>query len=121
METIDGHLTDDDASQAMPNQIDVHVGCCVWQRRTLLGLSQEKIGEALGLNFLQKQKYERSAGILQDLRSGDPKTPVRVGALPLLLNKHFYGFGHTGQLDASSKDCDKVAGSARGWAAFRYV
>ena len=56
---MDGHFTDDDAPQAMPNQIDVHVGCCVWQRRTLLGLSQEKLGEALGLNFQQVQKYER--------------------------------------------------------------
>ena len=61
METIDGHFTDDDAPKAMPNQIDVHVGCCVWQRRNLLGLSEEKLGEALGLIFKQLQKYERSA------------------------------------------------------------
>tara|TARA_Y100001954_G_scaffold156172_1_gene165993 strand:+ start:66 stop:212 length:147 start_codon:yes stop_codon:yes gene_type:complete len=47
--------------------------------------------------------------------------PIRVGALPLLLNKHFDGFGRTGQLDASLKDCDKFVGSARGGAAFRYV
>ncbi len=31
------------------------------QRRTLLGLSQEKLGEALGLTFQQVQKYERGA------------------------------------------------------------
>ena len=30
-------------------------------RRTLLGLSQEKLGEALGLTFQQVQKYERGA------------------------------------------------------------
>ena len=30
-------------------------------RRTLLGLSQEKLGDALGLTFQQVQKYERGA------------------------------------------------------------
>jgi len=42
-----------------PNPVDVHVGGRVRQRRTLLGLSQEKLGEALGLTFQQVQKYER--------------------------------------------------------------
>jgi len=44
-----------------PNPIDVHVGRRVRLRRTLLGLSQEKLGEALGLTFQQVQKYERGA------------------------------------------------------------
>ncbi len=44
-----------------PNPVDVHVGQRVRQRRTLLGLSQEKLGEALGLTFQQVQKYERGA------------------------------------------------------------
>ncbi|BDG70859.1 helix-turn-helix domain-containing protein [Roseomonas fluvialis] len=39
--------------------IDVHVGTRVRLRRTLLGMSQEKLGEALGLTFQQIQKYER--------------------------------------------------------------
>ena len=43
------------------NSIDVHVGGRVRIRRTLLGLSQEKLGEALGLTFQQVQKYERGA------------------------------------------------------------
>jgi transcriptional regulator with XRE-family HTH domain len=42
-----------------PNPIDVHVGSRVRLRRTLLGLSQEKLGEAIGLTFQQVQKYER--------------------------------------------------------------
>jgi transcriptional regulator with XRE-family HTH domain len=42
-----------------PSPIDVHVGARVRLRRTLLGLSQEKLGEALGLTFQQVQKYER--------------------------------------------------------------
>ena len=44
-----------------PSPIDVHVGARVRLRRTLLGLSQEKLGEAIGLTFQQVQKYERGA------------------------------------------------------------
>ena len=42
-----------------PSPIDVHVGSRLRLRRTLLGMSQEKLGEALGLTFQQVQKYER--------------------------------------------------------------
>src|SRR5689334_16540491 len=49
------------ASQGNPNPIDVHVGSRVRLRRTLLGMSQEKLGDALGLTFQQVQKYERGA------------------------------------------------------------
>ncbi|HWB48796.1 MAG TPA: helix-turn-helix transcriptional regulator [Stellaceae bacterium] len=44
-----------------PNPIDVHVGSRVRLRRNMLGLSQEKLGEAIGLTFQQVQKYERGA------------------------------------------------------------
>ena len=44
-----------------PRPVDVHVGARLRQRRTLLGLSQEKLGEAVGLTFQQIQKYERGA------------------------------------------------------------
>src|SRR5882762_8525140 len=44
-----------------PNPTDVHVGSRVRLRRTLLGMSQEKLGEAIGLTFQQVQKYERGA------------------------------------------------------------
>lgn len=44
-----------------PSPIDVHVGARVRLRRTLLGMSQEKLGEAIGLTFQQIQKYERGA------------------------------------------------------------
>ncbi len=39
--------------------IDVHVGGRIRLRRTLMGMSQERLGEALGLTFQQVQKYER--------------------------------------------------------------
>jgi len=44
-----------------PNPIDVHVGSRIRLRRTLLGMSQQKLGEAIGLTFQQVQKYERGA------------------------------------------------------------
>lgn len=43
------------------NPVDIYVGSRVKLRRTLLGLSQEKLGAALGLTFQQVQKYERGA------------------------------------------------------------
>ena len=44
-----------------PNPIDVHVGARLRLRRTLLGFSQEKLGESVGITFQQLQKYERGA------------------------------------------------------------
>ena len=54
-------MTPQKPAKSMLNPIDVHVGSRVRQRRTLLGLSQEKLGEALGLTFQQVQKYEPGA------------------------------------------------------------
>ena len=42
-----------------PHPVDMHVGWRVRLRRTSLGMSQEKLGEAIGLTFQQVQKYER--------------------------------------------------------------
>lgn len=42
-----------------PNPIDVHVGNRIRLRRTLLGMSQERLASLLGLTFQQVQKYER--------------------------------------------------------------
>lgn len=44
-----------------PNPIDIHVGARLRQRRTLLGMSQGKLGDTVGLTFQQIQKYERGA------------------------------------------------------------
>ena len=44
-----------------PNPIDVHVGGRVRLRRTLLGMSQEKLAKAVNLTFQQIQKYERGS------------------------------------------------------------
>jgi transcriptional regulator with XRE-family HTH domain len=42
-----------------PNPIDIHVGTRVRLRRVLVGMSQERLGEQLGITFQQVQKYEK--------------------------------------------------------------
>ena len=46
-------------STKAPNPVDRYVGSRVRMRRIMLGMSQEKLGEALGLTFQQVQKYEK--------------------------------------------------------------
>jgi len=59
------------ASKGFPNPIDVHVGRRIRQRRTLLGMSQEKLAEAIGLTFQQVQKYERGSNRVSSSRLFD--------------------------------------------------
>lgn len=42
-----------------PNPIDIHVGSRLRLRRNMLGMSQERLGESLGITFQQVQKYEK--------------------------------------------------------------
>lgn len=44
-----------------PNPIDIHVGSRIRLRRQLMKMSQEKLGDELGVTFQQVQKYERGA------------------------------------------------------------
>jgi transcriptional regulator with XRE-family HTH domain len=48
----------DAGKKSRPRPIDVHVGSRIRLRRILLGVSHERLGEALGLTFQQVQKYE---------------------------------------------------------------
>ena len=57
---------------ARSHPVDVHVGARMRQRRTLLGMSQEKLGTAVGLTFQQIQKYEKG------------KNRIPIARLPLL-------------------------------------
>lgn len=43
----------------VPNPIDIHVGSRIRLRRSMVGMSQEKLGESLGITFQQIQKYEK--------------------------------------------------------------
>ena len=45
----------------MADPIDVHVGSRVRMRRTLMGMTQHQLGDAVGLTFQQIQKYERGS------------------------------------------------------------
>src|SRR6187200_2817808 len=79
-----------------PNPIDIRVGARLRLRRNMLGLSQEKLGEAIGLTFQQIQKYERGANRIGASRLHelsrvldvpvsfffDDRDPVRAPAIP---------------------------------------
>src|SRR5213593_1607928 len=79
-----------------PNPVDVQVGSRVRLRRNMLGLSQEKLGAAIGLTFQQVQKYERGANRIGASRLHelsrvldvpvsfffDDMDPVRAPAIP---------------------------------------
>jgi transcriptional regulator with XRE-family HTH domain len=53
------NLPNEQAAKKSPNPVDLHVGTKVRMRRILLGMTQGKLGEALGLTFQQVQKYEK--------------------------------------------------------------
>ncbi|MEM6383357.1 MAG: helix-turn-helix transcriptional regulator [Pseudomonadota bacterium] len=60
------------ANNRAPNPIDAHVGARLRMRRMMLSISQERLGEALGVSFQQVQKYEKGtnrigAGRLQEV------------------------------------------------------
>jgi transcriptional regulator with XRE-family HTH domain len=54
-----------------PNPIDVEVGRRLKRRRTLLGISQERLGELLGVSYQQIQKYERGTNRIGSSRLYD--------------------------------------------------
>ena len=59
-----------------PNSIDVHVGSRVRLKRMMSGMSQEKLGETLGITFQQVQKYEKGTN-----RIGASRLQAIAGAL----------------------------------------
>jgi transcriptional regulator with XRE-family HTH domain len=54
-------MSDLSDTERHPNPIDLHVGARIRMRRKILGVSQERLAEDLGLTFQQIQKYERGA------------------------------------------------------------
>jgi transcriptional regulator with XRE-family HTH domain len=67
--------------------LDLHVGARLRERRTMLGLSQEQLAEAVGLTFQQIQKYERGIN-----RMGASRLWSLARALDVPLD-YFYGEG----------------------------
>lgn len=71
-----------------PNPIDVYVGSRIRERRIALGMSQARLGEALGLTFQQVQKYERGTN-----RVGSSRMFVLARALDVPIAYFFAGMG----------------------------
>ncbi len=61
-----------------PNAIDVHVGGRIRLRRTMLGISQEKLGISLGITFQQIQKYEKGTNRVGASRLQNISTILQV-------------------------------------------
>lgn len=61
-----------------PDPVDEHVGSRVRMRRMVLGLSQEKLGDALGVTFQQVQKYERGTNRISASRLFQIASTLRV-------------------------------------------
>jgi transcriptional regulator with XRE-family HTH domain len=84
-----------------PNPVDIHVGSRVRLRRTLLGMSQEKLGDALGLTFQQVQKYERGAN-----RVGASRLYDLSRVLDVPVSYFFEEFGEASAQGASESPSD---------------
>ena len=55
----------------IPSPVDVHVGARLRVRRTLLGMTQTKLGDRLGVSFQQMQKYEKGTNRISSSRLYD--------------------------------------------------
>ena len=64
-------------AKKLPNPIDKHVGSRVRMRQMMLGMSQEKLGDALELSFQQMQKYERGTNRMGSSRLQQMPTPCK--------------------------------------------
>ena len=73
-----------------PNPIDKHVGSRVRMRRMMLSMSQEKLGDALGLTFQQVQKYEKGTN-----RIGASRLQQISGILSVPVSFFFEGAPHS--------------------------
>ncbi|MGO4524964.1 helix-turn-helix domain-containing protein [Microvirga sp. 2MCAF35] len=61
-----------------PSDVDKHVGSRVRARRLTVGISQEKLGEMLGLTFQQVQKYEKGTNRIGSGRLHQIATALQV-------------------------------------------
>jgi transcriptional regulator with XRE-family HTH domain len=78
-------------AKKVPNPIDKHVGARVRMRRMMLNMSQEKLGDALGLTFQQIQKYEKGTN-----RIGASRVQQISGILQVPVSFFFEGAPHAG-------------------------
>jgi transcriptional regulator with XRE-family HTH domain len=105
------------AKKKVPNPADVHVGARIRMRRMILGISQEKLGTALGVTFQQVQKYEKGAtrvgaGRLLEIANylGVPVSYFFETAVFEALEAH----GHNGTLANANDEFDQFVKSSEG-------
>lgn len=84
-----------------PNPMDIHVGSRVRLRRMVIGMSQEKLGEQMGLTFQQIQKYEKGTN-----RIG----ASRLYQLSQILDVPVQFFFEDAPFDISGRDASSRAG-----------
>ena len=86
-------------SKKKPNPIDVHVGGRIRLRRNMLGMSQEKLGEHLGITFQQVQKYEKGTN-----RVGASRLQAIASILEVPVSYFFEGAPGSGGAAGFSED-----------------
>jgi transcriptional regulator with XRE-family HTH domain len=83
-------------AKRVPDPVDKQVGARVRMRRMMIGMSQEKLAEALGLSFQQVQKYEKGSN-----RIAPSRLAVIAKTLDVPVTFFFEG---TGAKSGSGKD-----------------
>ena len=84
-------------AKKIPNPIDAHVGSRVRMRRLILGMSQEKLGDAIGLTFQQVQKYEKGTN-----RMGSSRLVQIANVLKVPVTFFFEGAPGQSKLDGKA-------------------
>ena len=84
-------------AKKIPNPIDTHVGSRVRMRRLILGMSQEKLGDAIGLTFQQVQKYEKGTN-----RMGSSRLVQIANVLKVPVTFFFEGTPGQSKLDGKA-------------------
>lgn len=82
-----------------PNPIDIHVGTRVRLRRQVMKMSQEKLGDQLGVTFQQVQKYERGAN-----RVGASRLWKMSQVMEVPVGFFFDGLGEVGAVTEFAED-----------------
>jgi len=97
-----------------PNAGDRHVGMRIRMRRTVLGMSQERLGELLGITYQQVQKYEKGAN-----RVGTGRLIDIAKALSVPVTYFFEGYANVASGDDIEGDLSQMMATREGYALAR--
>jgi len=86
----------------MKHPVDVHVGKRVRHRRWMVGMTQQQLGEAVGIKFQQIQKYETGMNRVSASRLWDIATALDVDV------RFFFEGIEEGVVDSAPEDMAKV-------------